>query len=51
MRETQPEESEEQMAKLGQLLELLKRCGEVYSQGGEQDNKINQIINFLIPSF
>ena len=43
MREKQPEESEEQMAKLGLLLELLKRRGEVYSQGGEQDNEINQI--------
>ena len=38
MREKQPEESEEEMAKLGLLLELLKRRGEVYSQGGEQDN-------------
>ena len=47
MRAKQPEESEEQMAKLGLLLELLKRRGEVYSQGGEQDNEINQIIDFL----
>ena len=47
MREKQPEDSEEQMAKLGLLLELLKRRGEVYSHGGEQDNEINQIIDFL----
>ena len=42
VRESQPEESEVQKAKLGLLLVLR---GEVYSQGGEQI--INQIINFL----
>ena len=47
VRESQPEESEEQMAKLGLLLELLERRGEVYSQGEEQDNKMNEIIDFL----
>jgi hypothetical protein len=47
VRESQPEESEEQMAKLGLLLELLERRGEVYTQGGEQEDEINQIIDFL----
>ena len=35
------------MAKLGLLLELLERRGEVYSQGEEQDNEMNEIIDFL----
>ena len=48
--EVQGEESEEQMAKLGlllELLELLERRGEVYSQGGQQDDEINKIIDFI----
>ena len=47
VRESQPEESDEQMVKLGLLLELLERRGEVYSQGEEQDNEMNEIIDFL----
>ena len=47
VRESQPEESEEQMARLGLLLELLERRGEVYTQGGEQEDEINEIIDFL----
>ena len=47
MRESQPEESEEQMSKLGLLLEQLERRGKVYTQGGKQEDEINQIIDFL----
>ena len=47
VRESQPEESEEQMAELGLLLEQLERRGEVYTQGGKQEDEINQIIDFL----
>ena len=47
MREKQPKETEEQMAKLGLLLELLERRGMVYSQGEEQDEELNDLITFL----
>ena len=47
-RESQPEETEEQMAKLGLLLELLERRGLEYSRGEEQDRgEVNDLINFL----
>ena len=49
-RESQPKETEEQMAKLGlllELLELLERRGEVYSRGEEQDREVNDLITFL----
>ena len=47
VREKQPEETKEQMAKLGLLLELLERRGMVYSQGEEQDEELNQLIFFF----
>ena len=40
-RESQPDENKEQIAKLGMLLELLKRRGMEYSRG------VNDLINFL----
>ena len=47
IKESEPQESEEQMAKLGLLLELLQRRGEDYYEGEEKDGEINELIDFL----
>ena len=46
-RAAEPVESEEQMAKLGLLLELLEQRGEVHSQGEQLDEELNQLIDHL----
>jgi hypothetical protein len=46
-RESQPEETEEQMAKLGLLLELLERRGMEHTMGEEQDGEVNDLIDFI----
>ena len=46
-RESQPEQTEEQMAKLGLLLELLERRGMEYPMGEEQEGKVNNLIKFF----
>ena len=43
-RKSQPEETDEQMAKLGLLLE---RRGMERTMGEEQDGEVNDLINFL----
>ena len=43
----EPKETEEQMARLGLLLELLERRGEDYFQGEEQDGQVTTLIHFL----
>ena len=50
IKESEPQESEEQMAKLGLLLELLQRRGEDYYEGEEKDGEINELIDFLCTS-
>ena len=46
-RAAEPVESEEQMAKLGLLLELLEQRGEVHTQGEQLDKELNQLIDHL----
>ena len=46
MRESEPDESEEQMARLGLLLELLEQRGVQY-YAGEKDDDLDVIIDFL----
>ena len=46
-RESQPEETEEQMAKLDLLLELLERRGMEHTIGEEQEGEVNNLISFL----
>ena len=48
VRESQPEETEEQMARLGLLVELLEQRGEGYYKGEEGDQEINHIIEFFM---
>ena len=47
LRQSEPEESEEQMARLGLLLELLEQRGVSYYAGEEKDDDVNDIIDFL----
>ena len=47
IKESQPQETEEQMARLGLLLELLQRRGEDFYKGKEKDNETNDLIDFL----
>ena len=47
LRQIEPEESEEQMARLGLLLELLEQRGVSYYAGEEKDDDVNDIIDFL----
>ena len=47
IKESEPQETEEQMARLGLLLELLQRRGEDYYEGEEKDGEINELIDFL----
>ena len=46
-RESLPKETEEQMAKLGLLLELLERRGMEHTMGKEQDGEVNDLIDFI----
>ena len=46
LREAEPAETEEQMARLGLLMELLERRGIQYYQG-EEDNELNELTTFL----
>ena len=46
LREPEPAKTEEQMARLGQMMELLERRGIRYYQG-EEDNELNELITFL----
>ena len=50
IKESEPQETEEQMARLGLLLELLQRRGEDYYEGEEKDGEINELIDFLCTS-
>ena len=47
LRESEPEESEEDMARLGLLLELLEQRGASFYAGEEKDNDLNEIIDYL----
>ena len=47
IRESRPQESEEQMSRLDLLLKLLQRCGEDYYEEEEKDGEINDLIDFL----
>ena len=47
IQESKPQETEEQMARLGLLLELLQRRGEDFYKGEEKDGEINELIDFL----
>ena len=47
IQQSEPIETEEQMARLGLLLELLERRGEDYFQGEEQDGEVTTLIDFL----
>ena len=47
LREEEPVETEDQMTRLGLLMELLERRGEDYFEGEEEDQDINAIIDFL----
>ena len=46
LREAEPAETEEQMARLGLLMELLERRG-IQFYRGEEDNELNELITFL----
>ena len=46
LREDEPAETEEQMARLGLLMELLERRGIQYYEG-EEDNELTDLIDFL----
>ena len=48
IQESEPKESEEQMARLDLLLELLERHGEDYFQGEEQDGEVTELIYFFL---
>ena len=47
MRQNEPEESEEEMARLGLLLELLEQRGTSFYAGEEKDDNLTEIIDFL----
>ena len=47
MRQSEPEESEQEKARLGLLLELLEQRGANFYAGEEKDNDLNEIIDFL----
>jgi hypothetical protein len=47
LRQSEPEESEEDMARLGLLLELLEQRGARFYAGEEKDNDLNEIIDYL----
>ena len=47
LRQSEPNESEEQMARLGLLLELLEQRSVSYYAGEEKDDDVNNIIDFL----
>ena len=47
LRQSEPEESKEEMARLGLLLELLEQLGASFYAGEEKDDDLNQIIDYL----
>ena len=47
MRQCEPEESKEDMARLGLLLELLEQRGASFYAGEEKDDDLTEIIDYL----
>ena len=47
MRASEPVETEEQLARLGLLTELLERRGADYYRGEEEDRELSTLIDFL----
>ena len=47
LEEEEPVESEEQMARMGLLLELLQKRGDGFDEGEEEDQDFNTLIDFL----